>query len=98
MRMTITTCMVLSQLWNAHQLGKQTYGFEIVNRTSLESGIVHPILKRLLREGWVSMEYENVDEVRAGRPRRHYYKLTEAGLAPAEEASKRVEKIAKLSA
>jgi PadR family transcriptional regulator len=62
------------------------YGFEIVKRTGLPSGSVYPILDRLKRAGWLSGDWETIDPVIKGRPRRHFYRLTRHGSRQARRA------------
>jgi DNA-binding PadR family transcriptional regulator len=72
------------------------YGLEIANEAGLASGTIYPVLARLERMGWVTSEWENVDESRAARPRRRYYRLTGEGKAAAhselEAAARRVQR------
>jgi PadR family transcriptional regulator PadR len=40
---------------------------------------MYPILDRMLAEGWLEDGWEDQAEVEGSRPRRRYYRLTEAG-------------------
>jgi PadR family transcriptional regulator, regulatory protein PadR len=56
------------------------YGYEIYKETGLRSGVLYPILHRLLDEGWVTDGWE--DPPATGRrqtPPRRYYELTDIG-------------------
>jgi DNA-binding PadR family transcriptional regulator len=60
------------------------HGYEMAKRTGLKSGTLYPILIRLAEQGLVEASWEA--EQPAGRPRRHLYRLTGAGLASAGAA------------
>lgn len=61
-------------------------GADIAREVGLGSGTVYPLLQRLENAGWLKSEWENVDPVEAGRPRRRHYKLTGRGQALAAKA------------
>lgn len=71
--------------WNAALVLKalvegRQYGFDIMSVTSLASGSVYPLLRRLEGSGLVQSRWE--DETVAhneGRPARRYYEATDAG-------------------
>jgi DNA-binding PadR family transcriptional regulator len=60
------------------------HGYGIAKDTGLKSGTLYPVLIRLADRGLVESCWE--DEQPAGRPRRHLYRLTPAGLAAATTA------------
>ena len=60
------------------------HGYALAKQTSLKSGTLYPILIRLADQGMVEACWQ--DEPRPGRPRRHLYRLTAAGLASASVA------------
>ena len=60
------------------------HGYLIARETGLRSGTLYPILIRLAERGLVEACWE--DEQPAGRPRRHLYRLSSAGLAAARAA------------
>jgi PadR family transcriptional regulator, regulatory protein PadR len=82
-RMTLQTQSVLRVLLD-HPL-QQHYGLEISKAAGLPSGSLYPILAKLERIGWVTSDWEQVDEHEVGRPRRRYYQLTPDGAIRAEE-------------
>ncbi|MEU4419591.1 PadR family transcriptional regulator [Actinoplanes sp. NPDC024001] len=84
-RMTLQVRLVLQAL--AEDPGRERYGLEIVDWTGLMPGTIYPILARLEQAGWLSSEWETVDESAAGRPRRRYYRLTPDGLTAAAAAA-----------
>ncbi len=59
------------------------HGYDLARETGLKSGTLYPILIRLADRGLLESCWE--DEQPAGRPRRHLYRLTSAGLARAKE-------------
>ncbi len=82
--MTLATRLVLRVL--LADPTAEHYGLELVRATGLASGTVHPILGRLQGLGWLTSVREDVDPAVAGRPRRHYYKLTRDGMVEAMAA------------
>jgi predicted ArsR family transcriptional regulator len=60
------------------------HGYALAKLTGLKSGTLYPILIRLADRGLVEARWQ--DEPQPGRPRRHLYRLTAAGLASATGA------------
>ena len=58
------------------------HGYALAKQTQLKSGSLYPILMRLADRGLVEARWQ--DEPQPGRPRRHLYRLTAAGLAAAK--------------
>ncbi|MFJ4930089.1 PadR family transcriptional regulator [Streptomyces sp. NPDC088736] len=81
-RMTLQTQLVLRAL--LEEPARQRYGLELCESAGLPSGTIYPILARLEQVGWLNSAWEDpaVHET-TGRPRRRFYRITEAG---AEEA------------
>jgi PadR family transcriptional regulator PadR len=52
------------------------YGYDLAMTTMLRSGVMYPILQRMLKEGW--LDDTGWDD--RGRSPRHYYRLTPLGL------------------
>jgi PadR family transcriptional regulator, regulatory protein PadR len=76
-KITPATTLVLQAL--AHDA---RHGFDIIDKTTLPSGTVYPILRRLEREGCASAHWEEVATAQdEQRPPRRYYQLTAAGKA-----------------
>lgn len=64
-----------------------SYGLDIMERTGLPSGTVYPTLGRMEKRGYLQARWENEEAARQeGRPRRRYYRLTDAGEAAMREA------------
>lgn len=59
------------------------YGYDLSKETGLKSGTLYPLLMRLHDQGWLEAEWRQ--PLQAGRPPRHAYRLTAAGLALAVE-------------
>jgi PadR family transcriptional regulator, regulatory protein PadR len=56
------------------------WGYELSKRSGVRSGVMYPILQRMLDEGWLVDGWEDQPRVgKAKRPPRRYYELTEEG-------------------
>jgi PadR family transcriptional regulator PadR len=78
LRLTHATRLVATYLL-AHPDGD--YGLAIARATGLDRRAVPGVLRRLATAGYASREVEQADPREAGRPRRHYYQLTDDGQA-----------------
>ena len=76
---TLSVLAALSQ-----QPSDWQHGYALAKLTGLQSGTLYPILIRLADRGLVEACWQ--DEPQPGRPRRHLYRLTAAGLASATGA------------
>ncbi|MGD0241117.1 MAG: PadR family transcriptional regulator [Streptosporangiaceae bacterium] len=76
---TLSVLAALSQ-----QPSEWQHGYALAKQTELKSGTLYPILIRLADRGLVEACWQ--DEPQPGRPRRHLYRLTAAGLASATGA------------
>jgi DNA-binding PadR family transcriptional regulator len=74
------TRTVLSAL--AAQPQAWRYGYDLTKETGLKSGTLYPLLIRLADQGLLETEWRQ--PLQPGRPPRHAYRLTGAGLALAE--------------
>src|SRR3954454_23130174 len=73
------------------------YGFDIADRTGLQTGTVYPALRRLDTLGFVRSSWESEKIARRDqRPARRYYEITKAGVAAVETALKRFETLPRL--
>ena len=79
------TLSVLAALCD--QPSRWQHGYALAKQTGLKSGTLYPILIRLADRGLVEACWQ--DEPQPGRPRRHLYRLTAAGLASATGAQAR---------
>lgn len=56
------------------------WGYDLSKRSGVRSGMMYPILQRMLDEGWLDDGWEDQAQVgRAKRPPRRYYELTDQG-------------------
>lgn len=79
MRRTSQTLAVAAALMD-HPNGRH-WGYPLTKTSGVRSGVLYPILARMLNEGWLSDDWESVDTaVTDRRPPRRYYKLTVAGV------------------
>ena len=76
------TLSVLAALCD--QPSQWQHGYALAKQTGLKSGTLYPILIRLADRGLVEACWQ--EEPTPGRPRRHLYRLTSAGLASATGA------------
>jgi DNA-binding PadR family transcriptional regulator len=60
------------------------YGYDLIKETGLKSGTLYPLLMRLHDQRLLDAEWH--PSAQAGRPPRHAYRLTQNGIALAEEA------------
>ncbi len=75
------TLSVLSAL--CEEPSQWRHGYALAGQTGLKPGTLYPILIRLADRGLVEAYWQ--EEPAPGRPRRHLYRLTAAGLASASE-------------
>jgi DNA-binding PadR family transcriptional regulator len=59
------------------------HGYDLMKETGLLSGTLYPLLMRMSDQGLVEAEWR--EPAQPGRPARHAYRLTAAGLALARE-------------
>ena len=55
------------------------WGYELSKKAGVRSGVLYPMLTRMLDEGWVEDGWEDPTTIREKRPPRRYYELTEKG-------------------
>ena len=61
------------------------HGYELMKETGLQSGTLYPLLMRMSEQGLVEAEWREPE--RPGRPARHAYRLTAAGVTLAQEVA-----------
>ncbi|SFK04801.1 Transcriptional regulator PadR-like family protein [Sphingomonas sp. NFR04] len=54
------------------------HGYELMKETGLKSGTLYPLLMRMTDQGLVEAEWR--EPAQPGRPPRHAYRLTAAGI------------------
>jgi len=73
------------------------YGFDIADRTGLQTGTVYPALRRLDDLGFVRSNWESERIARREqRPARRYYEITKQGSGALATALKRFENLGRL--
>jgi PadR family transcriptional regulator, regulatory protein PadR len=61
------------------------HGYDLMKETGLQSGTLYPLLMRMTEQGLVEAQW--CEPERPGRPARHTYRLTAAGIALALNAA-----------
>jgi len=90
---TVPTTLVLQAIADGAR-----HGFDIADRTGLQTGTVYPALRRLETLGFVRSSWENAKTARREqRPARRYYEITKAGAEGLATAQKRFENLARLN-
>jgi PadR family transcriptional regulator PadR len=57
------------------------WGYELSRRSGVRSGVLYPILHRMVAEGWLADGWEDASETKERRPPRRYYTLTANGIS-----------------
>lgn len=57
------------------------WGYDLSKRAGVRSGVLYPILHRMLEDGWLEDGWEDPGEILERRPPRRYYELTPDGRA-----------------
>jgi PadR family transcriptional regulator PadR len=55
------------------------WGYDLSKRAGVRSGVLYPILHRMLDEGWLEDGWEDPTQLGGKRPPRRYYELTDEG-------------------
>lgn len=55
------------------------WGYDLGKRSGIRSGVLYPMLTRMLAEGWLTDGWEDPVTLTERRPPRRYYELTEHG-------------------
>jgi PadR family transcriptional regulator PadR len=55
------------------------WGYELSKQSGIRSGVMYPLLTRMLDEGWLADGWEEADPSKKKRPARRYYTLTDKG-------------------
>lgn len=61
------------------------HGYELMKDTGVSSGTLYPLLMRMTEQGLLEAEWR--EPVQAGRPPRHTYRLTAAGISLARSVA-----------
>lgn len=57
----------------------QHWGYDLSKRAGVRSGVLYPLLTRMLGAGWLSDGWEDPTQLTEKRPPRRYYELTDLG-------------------
>jgi PadR family transcriptional regulator, regulatory protein PadR len=77
MLMLLEALSAKSQQWR--------HGYDLMKETGLSSGTLYPLLMRMADKGLIEAEWH--EPARPGRPPRHAYRLTAAGITLAQETA-----------
>jgi PadR family transcriptional regulator PadR len=55
------------------------WGYDLWKKSGVRSGVLYPMLTRMLNDGWLTDGWEDPSQIRERRPPRRYYELTELG-------------------
>lgn len=55
------------------------WGYDLTKRANVRSGVLYPVLTRMLDAGWLSDGWEDPAEIEGKRPARRYHEVTEQG-------------------
>jgi PadR family transcriptional regulator PadR len=55
------------------------WGYDLSRRAGVRSGVLYPILHRMLDQGWMQDGWEDPTQLNGKRPPRRYYELTDEG-------------------
>jgi PadR family transcriptional regulator, regulatory protein PadR len=55
------------------------WGYNLSRRAGVRSGVLYPILHRMLDQGWLEDGWEDPGQLSGKRPPRRYYELTDEG-------------------
>jgi PadR family transcriptional regulator, regulatory protein PadR len=80
MKATRPTAFVAAVLMSAPD--DRHWGYDLSEKSGVRSGVLYPILYRMLDEGLLEDGWEDPSEIRAAgekRPPRRYYRVTDSG-------------------
>lgn len=55
------------------------WGYDLTKRANVRSGVLYPVLTRMLDAGWLSDGWEDPVTIERKRPPRRYYEVTTEG-------------------
>ena len=70
----------------ADEPARWRHGYDMMKATGLASGTLYPLLRRLRDSGLVEAQWQK--PASPGRPARHAYRITAAGIAAVAEADR----------
>lgn len=73
-----------------HEDDGRLWGYALSKKSGVRSGVLYPILDRMMSEGWLEDHWEEHAEGKK-RPPRRYYQLTDEGRIGLGAVAKRIE-------
>lgn len=73
------------------------WGYELSKAAGVRSGVMYPVLGRMLTEGWLADGWEAEAETGGKRPARRYYQVTDDGFRELGAVLRRAEDDARFS-
>jgi PadR family transcriptional regulator, regulatory protein PadR len=58
---------------------RKHWGYDLSRQSGVRSGVMYPLLTRLLDKGWLEDGWEDADPAKTKRPPRRYYEITDLG-------------------
>jgi PadR family transcriptional regulator, regulatory protein PadR len=58
---------------------EKRWGYDVAKQAGVRSGVLYPMLSRMLDEGWLTDGWEDPAAITKRRPPRRYYELTDEG-------------------
>ena len=55
------------------------WGYQLSKASGVRSGVLYPILTRMVQEGWLTTRWEDPSTIEERRPPRRYYELANQG-------------------
>jgi len=77
--------LLLLEVLSAHPQ-QWRHGYDLMKETGLLSGTLYPLLMRMTEQGLVEAEWREPEQL--GRPARHVYRLTAAGVTLAQATAR----------
>lgn len=77
--MRTTTALVQVAFALMQDPTSEHWGYQLSKQSGVRSGVLYPILTRMLEEGWLIDGWEDPDTITAKRPPRRYYTVTDEG-------------------
>lgn len=60
-------------------VARKHWGYDLSRQSGVRSGVMYPLLTRMLDEGWLTDGWEDADPSKKKRPKRRYYEITDLG-------------------
>lgn len=67
------------------------WGYALSKSAGVRSGVLYPLLNRMLDQGWIEDGWEDPAAIKEKRPPRRYYTVTEEGLIQLGAAVRRAQ-------